>query len=188
MNGPVMDVYAKNVITCGGLYSDRLAGMTGGNSKIHRVVAFRGQYYQIKPENKPLVSRNVYPVPTGGGIPVGVHFTPTLDVRRGHQLIIGPGACFTMSREGYRFFDFKLRDVWDNLSDSQFWAFAFKNLGLSFYTLYMDLSKHAFMKDANKLLPELKSDMVELSFAGVMSQVFEVSGGRGLFEKKSKLM
>ncbi|ORZ15649.1 FAD dependent oxidoreductase [Absidia repens] len=176
MNGPVLEVFAKNVITCGGLYSDRLAGKTGGNAKVHRVVAFRGQYYQIKAEHKALVSRNVYPVPSGGGIPVGVHFTPTVDVRRGHQLIIGPGACFTMSREGYRFFDFNLRDVWDNLTNFQFWAFAFKNIGLSFNELYRDINKRAFLQSANKIMPGLRSDMVELSFAGVMSQVFENGG------------
>ena len=39
-----------------------------------------------------VVRTNVYPVPSGGGIPVGVHFTPTVNERRGHQMIVGPGA------------------------------------------------------------------------------------------------
>ncbi|KAI8088714.1 FAD dependent oxidoreductase [Halteromyces radiatus] len=176
MNGPVLEVYAKNVITCGGFYSDRLAGKAGGNPKEHRVVTFRGQYYQVKADKKALVRRNIYPVPSGGGIPVGVHFTPTVDVRRGHQLIVGPGACFTTSREGYRFCDFNLYDVWDTFSNIQFWYFAFKNFGLSINELYCDLNKRAFIRRARKIIPELTNDMVELSFAGVMSQVFENGG------------
>ncbi|CAO3642613.1 unnamed protein product [Cunninghamella blakesleeana] len=176
MKGPVLEVFAKNVITCGGLYSDRLSGLAGGNDRIHRVVTFRGQYYQLKDEYKRVVSRNIYPVPSGGGIPVGVHLTPTLDVRRGHQLIIGPGACFTFSREGYRFFDFKARDLWDNFANKEFWAFAFKNMGLSLTEIYRDLSQRAFIKSAHKFFPDVTTDMVEPSFAGVMSQVFENGG------------
>ena len=40
---------------------------------------------QMKPQYKGIVSTNVYPVPSGGGIPVGVHFTPTVNERRGPQ-------------------------------------------------------------------------------------------------------
>ncbi|CAO3638040.1 unnamed protein product [Cunninghamella echinulata] len=176
MKGPMLEVYAKNVITCGGFYSDRLAGLTGGNDRIHRVVTFRGQYYQLKDKYKRVVSRNIYPVPSGGGIPVGVHLTPTVDVRRGHQVIIGPGACFTFSREGYQFFDFKARDLLDNFVNKNFWAFAFNNFSLSLGELYRDLNSRAFIKSAHKFFPDLTLDMIEPSFAGVMSQVFE-SGG-----------
>ena len=70
--------------------SDRVAGLAGGAPN-PKVVTFRGTYYQMKQPLKGLVSANVYPVPSGGGIPVGVHFTPTVNERRGHQLIIGPG-------------------------------------------------------------------------------------------------
>lgn len=176
MDGPNLHVTAKYVITCGGLYSDRLAGLTGGNDKKHRIVSFRGTYYQLKPEYRTLVKRNIYPVPSGGGIPVGVHFTPTVDVRRGHQTIVGPGACITFSREGYRFFDFKIRDVWDNVMNSAFWSFALKNLGLSLGEVYRDLNKNAFLKSGQKYVPGLTGDMVEPSFSGVMAQVFEKGG------------
>ncbi|KAL1926235.1 hypothetical protein VTP01DRAFT_5932 [Rhizomucor pusillus] len=174
--GPSLHVDAARVITCGGFYSDRLAAIAGGNPKAHRVVTFRGKYYQLKSEYRGVVSRNIYPVPSGGGIPVGVHFTPTVDVRRGHQMIVGPGACITFSREGYKFFDFKAKDVWDSATNAAFWAFAFKNLSLSFGELYRDLSKRAFLKSAQLLMPSLTEDMVEPSFTGVMSQVFEPGG------------
>ncbi|ORX49785.1 FAD dependent oxidoreductase [Hesseltinella vesiculosa] len=188
MRAPVQQVLAKNVITCAGLYADRVSGLAGGDDSVHRIVTFRGQYYQIKAEYKNLVQRNVYPVPSGGGIPVGVHFTPTIDPRRGNQLIIGPGACFTFSREGYRFFDTRLRDVWDNFVNKEFWGFAFNNLGLSFGELYKDLNKRAFLKNAHKMIPDLTLDMVELSFAGVMSQVFVNSVAASDFIVERKVM
>ncbi|KAL0079144.1 FAD dependent oxidoreductase [Phycomyces blakesleeanus] len=176
LNGPVLEVYAKNVITCGGFYADRLSGLTGGSVKAHPIVTFRGTYYQIKSGMRSVVKRNVYPVPSGGGIPVGVHFTPTVDVRRGHQMIVGPGACLTFSREGYRFFDFNVRDLYDSLINPAFWSFFVKNFSVSLGELYRDLSKHAFLKSGQRMMPSLTADMVEESFSGVMAQVFE-SGG-----------
>ncbi|KAI9272080.1 FAD dependent oxidoreductase [Helicostylum pulchrum] len=176
MDGPTLSVTAKHVITCAGLYSDRLATLTGGNGRKHKIVSFRGTYYQLKPEYRTLVKHNIYPVPSGGGIPVGVHFTPTVDVRRGHQTIVGPGACITFSREGYRFFDIKIKDVWDNVMNGAFWSFAIKNFSLSVGEVYRDLNKNAFLKSGQKYVPALTGDMVEPSFAGVMAQVFEKGG------------
>jgi 2-hydroxyglutarate dehydrogenase len=91
-------------------------------------------------------------------------------------MIVGPGACITFSREGYRFFDFKLKDIWDTATNGAFWAFALKNLGLSFGELYRDLNTNAFLKSGQKYVPGLRADMVDPSFAGVMSQVFEAGG------------
>ena len=89
-----------------------------------------GTYYQMKPEFRNICKMNIYPVPSGGGIPVractvlpeatgcstgvqvGVHFTPTVNERRGHQMIVGPGACLCFAREAYSFLDMNLRDLW----------------------------------------------------------------------------
>jgi 2-hydroxyglutarate dehydrogenase len=54
----------------------------------------------MKEEYKDIVKANIYPVPSGGGIPVGIHFTPTVNERRGRKMIVGPGACLAFSREG----------------------------------------------------------------------------------------
>ena len=89
-HGPTKLVRGRNVISCAGFYADRVGVKTGGRPD-PKVVTFRGTYYQMKQPLKDVVKCNVYPVPSGGGIPVGVHFTPTLNERRGHQMIIGPG-------------------------------------------------------------------------------------------------
>ncbi|CAO3594592.1 unnamed protein product [Absidia cylindrospora] len=174
--GPTLKVSAKNVITCPGFYADRVAGLAGGDDGKSKVVTFRGTYYQLKPEYRGICRMNIYPVPSGGGIPVGVHFTPTVNTRRGIQMIVGPGACLTFSREGYSFGDISFKDLFDSFTNINLWFFAMKNPALSIGELYKDLNKKAFLRAAQAYVPGLTEDMVEESFAGVMSQVFE-SGG-----------
>jgi len=184
--GPVKVLTAAHVITCAGLYSDKVAALAGG-SATPKITAFRGTYYQMKPQYKDIVKTNVYPVPSGGGIPVGVHFTPTVNERRGHQMIVGPGACIAFSREGYKMSNIRLSDVWDFVSNGAFWRFAIKNPSLSAGELWKDLNKAAFMRDAQKLVPSCTVDMVEESFTGVMAQVFENDGTAAkdyVFERK----
>ncbi|KAI8371460.1 FAD dependent oxidoreductase-domain-containing protein [Radiomyces spectabilis] len=174
--GPTLKVTAKNVITCAGFYSDRVAGLAGGDASQAKVVTFRGTYYQLKPEYRGICRMNVYPVPSGGGIPVGVHFTPTVNTRRGIQMIIGPGACLTFSREGYTFSNLNWTDLLGSLTNLNLWLFALKNPSLSLGELYKDINKRAFLRAAQAYVPGLTEDMVEESFAGVMSQVFEKGG------------
>ncbi|EGD76287.1 L-2-hydroxyglutarate dehydrogenase [Salpingoeca rosetta] len=173
--GPVVSVTGKHVITCAGLYSDRVARAAGG-SRNPRVVPFRGTYYQLKEEYRNLCRMNIYPVPGNSGIPVGVHFTPTVNERRGHGTIIGPGACIAFHREGYTFTDLSLRDVFDALTQVGVMRFVLNNFSLAVTELYRDLNKRAFMKAAQKLVPSVTEDMTEMSFAGVMVQVMTSDG------------
>eukprot|EP01062_Namystynia_karyoxenos_P044527 TRINITY_DN3283_c0_g3_i1.p1 TRINITY_DN3283_c0_g3~~TRINITY_DN3283_c0_g3_i1.p1 ORF type:complete len:480 (+),score=131.66 TRINITY_DN3283_c0_g3_i1:75-1514(+) len=170
--GPLKTVRANSVITCAGLHMDKVAER-GGGTAWPLVATFRGRYYQMKPEYRNIVKRNIYPVPSGGGIPVGVHFTPTAaGGRRGQQMIVGPGACIAWEKEGYSFFDIDLRHLFEILTYPGFWRFALNNLELSLGELWKDANQGAFLAEARKLVPSLRSDMVEPSFVGVMAQVF----------------
>lgn len=185
-SGPLKVVRARHVITCCGLQSDRVAIGAGGDTK-PKVLAFRGTYYQMKAEHRNIVQRNVYPIPSGGGIPVGVHFTPTVNERRGEQMIVGPGACLAFSREGYSFFDLSLGELFRVVTNAGFWRFAFSNFDLAFTEFYRDANKNAFLGEARKLVPGLKDDQVEASFRGVMAQVFMDDGTAAkdyIFERK----
>jgi L-2-hydroxyglutarate oxidase LhgO len=173
--GPNLHVYAKRVITCAGLHSDRVSAIAGG-SRYPYVVPFRGSYFQMKDEYKDIVKANIYPVPGGGGIPVGIHFTPTVNEQRGRQMIIGPGACLAFSREGYNFFDFKFKDTLELLNNPSFAKFVMSNFKLSVEEMYKDLVRSAFLKSAQRLVPFVTNDMIEESFSGVMAQVFQSDG------------
>ena len=48
------EVHARALINCGGLQSDLIAQMTGGTHGL-RIVAFRGEYYELTPESQHLV-------------------------------------------------------------------------------------------------------------------------------------
>ena len=56
-----MEVQSKYVITCGGLYSDRLAEYSDCKSE-PRIVPFRGEYLKLLPEKSDMVRGNIYPV------------------------------------------------------------------------------------------------------------------------------
>ena len=185
-HGPTKVLTTKNVITCCGLWMDKV-GELGGGSTTPQVLSFRGTYYQMKPEYRNIVERNVYPVPSGGGIATGVHFTPTVNSERGAQMIVGPGATICFQKDGYQFFDVSLSHVFDVLRNRGFWNFALNNVNMSLKELYRDLNKEAFVAEARKLVPSVTSDMVEESFAGVMAQVFHADGNAAsdyIFERK----
>lgn len=67
-----------------------------GGEKKPVVLPFRGSYYEMKPGHENICVRNIYPVPNTSGIPTGIHFTPTMK----GKMIIGPGACLALHREG----------------------------------------------------------------------------------------
>src|SRR3954470_3557974 len=50
------------VINCAGLHSDRVARLSGAKPEA-KIVPFRGEYYELKPERRSLVKHLIYPVP-----------------------------------------------------------------------------------------------------------------------------
>lgn len=54
-------ISCRYVVTCGGLYSDRLAEKSGCKED-PRIVPFRGEYLKLKDEKNYLVNGNIYPV------------------------------------------------------------------------------------------------------------------------------
>src|SRR5207302_5409708 len=102
---------ARDLISCGGLYSDRLAAMTGdaGNE---RIIPFRGDYYTLKPNARHLVRGLIYPVPDPRFPFLGVHFGRTTD----GTVRAGPNAVLAFAREGYRRTDLSVRDLAETLA------------------------------------------------------------------------
>uniref|UniRef100_A0A915LPF0 L-2-hydroxyglutarate dehydrogenase, mitochondrial n=1 Tax=Meloidogyne javanica TaxID=6303 RepID=A0A915LPF0_MELJA len=88
------EIFASYVITCAGLYSDRIAQLSGG-SELPKIIPFRGEYLKLKPEKRYLVKQsNIYPVPDPRFPFLGVHFTPTIY----GDVILGPNAVMAFSR------------------------------------------------------------------------------------------
>ncbi|CAD5120393.1 DgyrCDS8964 [Dimorphilus gyrociliatus] len=98
-------IRTRYVITCTGLQSDKVAALSGGTPH-PKIVPFRGEYLLLKKEKSDLVRGNIYPVPDPKFPFLGVHFTP----RMNGDVWLGPNAVLAFKREGYKLFDFSLKE------------------------------------------------------------------------------
>jgi L-2-hydroxyglutarate oxidase len=172
------DYRSQHLINCCGLQSDLVAKMTGGDASghqdEHRIIPFRGEYYKLAPEKYFLVRNLIYPVPDPTFPFLGVHFTRMIKGDGGIEA--GPNAVFAFAREGYRKTDINVSDLWSTVSFRGFWAMTGKYWQTGFGELYRSLSKSAFVKALQKLLPEItESDLIP-GGAGVRAQAVSASG------------
>lgn len=168
---PEGDLEAKYVITCGGLFSDRLAKMTGGKSD-PKIVPFRGDYLVLKPEKRHLVKTNIYPVPDPEFPFLGVHFTPRMD----GEIWLGPNAVLAFAREGYSFFKINPRDLFESLTYSGFQKTIAKYWKIGLGEMYRDLSRTAYVGALQRYMPELTVDDCLPGPSGVRAQAMESDG------------
>ncbi|MDE2572826.1 MAG: L-2-hydroxyglutarate oxidase [bacterium] len=165
------DFSAKYVVSCAGLYADRVARMTGSEPS-PKIVPFRGDYYVMKPGRSDIVKGNIYPVPDPAFPFLGVHFTP----RMNGEMWLGPNAVLAFAREGYTFFKVNPRDLAETLSYGGFWKLAAKYPQIGYTEMYRDLSKRAFVAECRRFVPSLTADDVVKGPAGVRAQALDESG------------
>ncbi|XP_071834581.1 L-2-hydroxyglutarate dehydrogenase, mitochondrial-like [Apostichopus japonicus] len=161
----------QNVVTCGGLFSDRLAQLSGCNSE-PRIVPFRGDYLVLKKEKRHLVKGNIYPVPDPRFPFLGVHFTPRMD----GSVWLGPNAVLALKREGYNLFDFSLKDTLDAVSFSGLRKLALKHLVFGMKEFYKGVVTSAQVQQLQRFVPEIKPEDVERGPAGVRAQALDRDG------------
>jgi len=169
------DYRTKNLINCCGLQSDIVAHMMGGKDdgkEEHRIIPFRGEYYKLAPDREFLVRNLIYPVPDPTFPFLGVHFTRM--AKGGVEA--GPNAVFAYAREGYRHTDINLADLWRTVSFRGFWAITAKYWQTGMGELYRSLSKAAFVRALQKLLPEIQERDLVPGGAGVRAQAVSASG------------
>jgi L-2-hydroxyglutarate oxidase len=165
------EVRCRNLISCGGLQSDRIARMAGVDPKV-RITPFRGEYYELIPERRHLVKNLIYPVPDPTFPFLGVHFTRL--IRGGIEA--GPNAVLAFKREGYTKSSFSLRDTREILFYRGFWLLAFKYWETGLGEMLRSWNKGAFVKALQKLMPELRKEDIRPAGAGVRAQALEPSG------------
>lgn len=168
---PKGEFKTKKLIACAGLYSDKLSQMTE-KEKDFIIVPFRGEYYQLKEEKKYLVNHLIYPVPDPNFPFLGVHFTRMID----GNIEAGPNAVFAFKREGYKFSDFNLSETLDILIYPGFWKIAAKYGKTGLGEIYRSVSKAAFTKALQKLMPEIREEDLIPGGAGVRAQALNKNG------------
>ncbi len=151
--GPVAVQY---LITCGGLQADRLARLQGLRVPL-RIVPFRGDYYELRPEAQHKVRALIYPLPHPTYPVLGVHLTKM--VHGGVEA--GPNAVFAWAREGYSRTAFSLRDAWSALTYRGTWRFFAKHWRIGLGEYRRAFSKQLFYESLRRLVPALElSDLV----------------------------
>ena len=162
------------LINCGGLFSDRIAQMTAKPfARIDvQIIPFRGEYYKIAPEKNALIRGLIYPVPDPRFPFLGVHFTRSI-----HGYVeAGPNAVLAFAREGYRKTDFNPRDLWETLSFSGFRSVARRYWRMGLEEQYRSLSKRAFTRALQRLVPAIGIDDLQPGGAGVRAQAVAADG------------
>ena len=159
------------MINCTGLFCDRVAKKTGERPD-SKVVPFRGEYYDLKPESYHLCNNLIYPVPDPQFPFLGVHFTRMIDGR----MECGPNAVLAFAREGYRKRDINLRDLAEALSYKGFRRMAAKHWKMGMGEMWRSFSKKAFVKALQRLVPSVTEDDLIRGRAGVRAQLLGRDG------------
>ncbi|ANB75882.1 hydroxyglutarate oxidase [Paraburkholderia phytofirmans OLGA172] len=162
---------AKMLINCAGLHSDRITRLDRVEADL-KIIPFRGEYYELKPGARHLVRNLVYPVPNPAFPFLGVHFTRMI----GGGIEAGPNAVLALAREGYRKTDFSLRDFSEVITFPGFWKLSARYWREGVAEMMRSLSKAAFVRSLQELVPSITADdLVEVP-AGIRAQALKNDG------------
>lgn len=162
---------AGRAVLCGGLQSDRLARMAGGD-RWPAIVPFRGEYWALRPERRHLVRGLVYPVPDPRYPFLGVHLTLRFD----GEVLVGPNAVVALAREGYRWRDVVPADVAELARSAGFRALARQHLRTGVDEVVRSLSRRRFAAAAARYVPEVRPGDLVRAPAGVRAQAVARDG------------
>lgn len=165
------EIHTKYVLTCGGLYSDKLAELTGC-SAAPRIIPFRGEYLLLSKEKCPMIQTNIYPVPDPKFPFLGVHFTPRMD----GSVWVGPNAVLALRREGYSWSEISFKELFEYLRypgflrlATKYWLFGLKEMFRS--------SRIGFqISHVQRFYPDIGVNDLEPGPAGVRAQAVEEDG------------
>jgi L-2-hydroxyglutarate oxidase len=89
----------------------------------------------------------------------------------------GPNAVLSLKREGYFRTSFDLRDFMDTMTYAGFWRLAAKFGRLGLEEMYRSISKKAFVRSLQQLIPEITEQDLVPGEAGVRAQALRPDGG-----------
>lgn len=162
---------SRLVVNCGGLQSDRVARLLGRDVPL-QIVPFRGEYYELKHEARHLCRNLIYPVPDPAFPFLGVHFTRMID----GSVECGPNAVLALGREAYAKDQMHVPDLAETLAYPAFWKLARKHWRTGAGEVWRSVSKSAFVRALQRLMPEVRADQLEPAPAGIRAQALGDDG------------
>ncbi len=157
--------HAAFVVNCAGLFSDRVTRLAG-QKPAAPILPFRGEYYELVPEAREFCRTMIYPVPDARFPFLGVHFTRGID----SHVHCGPNAVLALAREGYRKSDVRLGDLFEALTYPGFLRLAARHWRIGVGEMWRSISKRAFVRALQRLVPEIQPKHLLPAPAGVRAQ------------------
>ena len=158
------------VVNCAGLYSDKITAMT--QKPDSKIIPFRGEYYEVRPEKQYLCRNLIYPVPDPNFPFLGVHFTRMID----GSLECGPNAVLAFAREGYTRSTVNFLELAEVLSYSGFIKLASKYWKAGAGEMWRSFNKAAFVRSLQRLIPEINAEDLKEAPAGIRAQAVLPNG------------
>ena len=90
--------------------------------------------------------------------------------------VIGPNAVLAFHKKGYTNSKISLYDTYDTFTYSLLYKFLFKNFKFSIDQLYSSINMNIFIKEAQKLIPDINKNMFTKGNAGVRAQAMNNKG------------
>jgi L-2-hydroxyglutarate oxidase len=158
-------------VNCAGLQCDLVAKMAGVDPGL-QIVPFRGEYFMLTPQAEHKVKTLIYPLPHKDFPFLGVHFTSMAT----GGVECGPNAVFAFKREGYEKIAFNLRDTMETLGYKGFWKLVFKHWRMGIDEYHRSLSKAAFVRGLQRLVPSIQEEDLEEAPSGVRAMALLPDG------------
>lgn len=165
------ELRCRRFVNCGGLHSDELAVAAGLRPRA-RIIPFRGEYHELRPDAASLVRGLVYPVPDPDFPFLGVHLTRGID----GTVHAGPNAVLALAREGYRWRDVDPAEVRSILEHRGFRRLARAHLRQGLAEMGRSAWRPLFLRALQRLVPDLRAEDLVRSPAGVRAQAVDDRG------------
>jgi L-2-hydroxyglutarate oxidase len=165
------DLAADVLVSCAGLHADRIARLAGASPPA-RIIPFRGEYYELRPDRRHLVRGLIYPVPDPQFPFLGVHLTRMID----GSVHAGPNAVLALAREGYKWRRIRPRDVAEVAAYPGMWRLARRHMRYGMTEVRRSLSVRRFVASLARLVPEITAEDLVRAESGVRAQAIAPTG------------
>ena len=165
-------IYADVVISTAGLYSDKIAKLMGLDIDNKKILPFRGEYFLLKSPYSYLVKNLIYPVPNPSLPFLGVHLTRMIS----GEVEAGPNAILALAREGYDWSIINYEEIYESISYKGLRNFIKKYPITTAGEVFRSLFKIIFVKSLQKIIPDIKSEMLSSAPSGIRAQLMNPNG------------
>lgn len=164
-------VEGRWLVNCAGLQAELLARSAGLETGL-RIIAFRGDYYELAPSLAEQVRSTIYPVPDPRQPFLGVHLTRHV----GDGVTAGPNAVLALAREGYRRRDVSVGYITSLLGYAGMRRLAGRYVKTALGETWRDLSKRSYARAVAAYFPGVTHRDLMPGPSGVRAQAVAPDG------------